>query len=407
MPSAKRLQEIWGRKREIRKMLEDNPNMSMAELNEIGKELDGLDSEELEIRKVDETAAGIANGTVATRTVATFTPGGASTPNEKERRTMRTDFENMKPQEVRETEEYRSAFFKTMQGRELTELEQRAFSSGMDSAGAAIPTVTHGQVIEKLRQSVALFPHISVTELPGNVTIPVEDEEAGATWVDELADIPESGNPIKSVKLGGFTLAKLIPVSIAAETMSAPAFEGYLTNIIAEKMAVEIEKAILNGTGEGQPTGILTGVTWTDDENAFGYEDTGLTYDDVLKPLANLGSAYLPSAAWSMNSKTLYEQVAKVTGEDGKSIFVPDAVEGFAGRIMGKGVVIDDYMPADTILFGAFRRYFMNFSQPIIFEKSRESGFRKATVDYRAVAVVDGKPAMDEAFIKLEKAPAA
>ena len=397
-----RFREIRDRRREIRALLkEDDGNL---DLDAIQKELEQLEQEELELEKKLRTLDGLQNRMIEGRVIPK--PEGETI----------MEFENMKPEEVRATEEYRNAFFKVMQGKELTEqekrayraVEQRSFTTGSTSAGPAIPTRTHDEVIKKLKQSQALFPHISATQFSGNVKIPVEVGESDATWLEELEDIPETGEGLESVTLTGHTLAKLVPVSIAAETMTVQAFENYLVDVITEKLLIAIEKAILNGTGTGQPTGILTGVTWTDGENSFTYAaETGLTYDDMLIPLANLGSGYLSNAAWCMSSSTLYDRVAKITSEDGKSIFVPDAIEGFAGMIMGKPVVIDDYMPTGTILFGNFRYYFMNFSQPIVFEKSRESGFRKASVDYRGVAVLDGKPVLDEAFIKLSEGDAA
>lgn len=397
MNTQKRLHEIQERKKEIRALLQSGADVDLDALN---RELREMEQEQEDIESRHRTAAGIQNGSVQARTVAsTFPPA---------RRTVQ-HFENMRADEVRSSEEYRGAFLKVMQGRDdLTDIEKRAltavgFTTGAGSAGPVIPTAIHAQVIQRLQQTAALFPHISVSFLEGNVTIPVELTSSGATWVDELDNIPETEGTIGSVKLGGFTLAKLIPVSIAAESMTASAFEAYLVLMMADKMRVALEEAILTGTGTGQPTGILTGVTWTPNANAFQYDGgDGLTYDDILKPLAAMGSEYLPRAMWSMRSSTLFEQVAKVTGADGKSIFVPDAVEGFAGRIMGKPVVVNDHLPAGTILFGAFAYYFMNFSQPILLEKSRESGFRRATVDYRTVAVLDAKPALDEAFMKLE-----
>lgn len=43
---------------------------------------------------------------------------------------------------TRDSKEYRSAFLKHIQGVKLNEIEQRAYSSVSDSAGAAIPTQT-------------------------------------------------------------------------------------------------------------------------------------------------------------------------------------------------------------------------------------------------------------------------
>lgn len=394
----KRLMEIKERKREIRAKLEkDEPGL---DLNAIEKELRDLEEEEMAIEKRYRTAEAIKNGEIEARSIVKPQIGGS-----------KVELENMSIDEIRATEEYRSAFFKVMQGRELNDLErrayktveQRSFTTGATSAGPAIPTHTHDEVIKKLKQSQALFPHISATQLPGNVTIPVEAGESDAEWLSELADIPESGTGLNGVQLTGYTLAKLVPVSIAAETMSTQAFENYLVDIIGEKLLIAIEKAIVSGTGTGQPTGILTGVTW-DATNSATYESTGLTYDDMLKPLATLGAGYLSNAAWCMSTSTLYGQVAKIRTTDEEPIFLPDTVEGFAGRLLGKPVILNDYMPAGTILLGNFRYYFLNFSQPIIFEKSRESGFRRASVDYRGVAVCDGKPALSEAFFKLEEA---
>lgn len=404
-----RLAEIRARLDEIGKLLESDANLNLDALD---KEISALKKEERALEKRSEEresksmiAQKINDGQIEARSFGSMGTFGGGSNTVK-------DFESMEPAELRGTEEYRKAFFKSLQGREMSDIEkramramveQRAFSSGVASMGSVIPTTTYDEVLKRLKQSVALLPHIQVTTFPGNVTIPVEIGEDGASWVEELAPIPETGNPIGSVKLGGFTLAKLIPVSIAAESMSAAAFEDYIVTIIVEKMQVEIEKAILNGSGVGQPTGILTGVTWTDGVNSFEYQAAdGIDFADMLQPLSHLGSEYRANAAWCMNSSTLYGEIAALETTTGESVFV-SANDGFPGKILGKDVIIDEYMPDGTILFGNFRYYFMNFSQPFVFEKSRESGFRRATVDYRSVAVLDGKPASSEAFVKLVK----
>lgn len=416
-----RLQEIKARKKEIHERVKNTPADDL-DLDAIEKELKALNDEQEELMKpVWDLAERMANSEAESRAekmaIAEKIGKGEiearhipNPLNQKEGGFPKL-IETMNPEEVRSTQEYRSAFFKVMVGKEadLTDAEKRAlevekrmFTTG--SAGAAIPTHVHEEVMKKLKQSSALFPHIRVTQLPGNVSIPVETGESGASWVEEGADIPESGDPLNSVKLAGYTLAKLVPVPIAVESMSASAFENYLADIIPEKLLIEIEKAIVSGSGSGQPTGILTGVTWTTDVNSFSYTAGSLGYDDLMKPLANMGAAYLPNAKWCMHSATLYGEVAKIKDANNKPIFVQDTAAGVEGRLMGKPVVVNDYMPAGTILFGDFRYYMMNFPQPIVFEKSRESGFRRATIDYRAVAVADGKPALSEAFIKLESA---
>ena len=50
----------------------------------------------------------------------------------------------------------------------------------------------------------------------------------------------------------------------------------------------------------------------------------------------------------------------------------------------------------------------MGYNMPdgIVIETSRDSGFRKGLIDYRAMAIADCKPIVAEAFVKMYKATA-
>ena len=47
-----------------------------------------------------------------------------------------------------------------------------------------------------------------------------------------------------------------------------------------------------------------------------------------------------------------------------------------------------------------------NMPEGITIEASRESSFKKGLIDYRAMAVADCKPIVEEAFVKLTRATA-
>ena len=78
-----------------------------------------------------------------------------------------------------------------------------------------------------------------------------------------------------------------------------------------------------------------------------------------------------------------------------------EARDGNADRILGKPIVVDDFIPDNTILFGDFRYYGVNYPQDIMLEVSRDSNFRRGLIDYRAMAVADGKPIIGDAFVKI------
>ena len=56
-------------------------------------------------------------------------------------------------EDILASKEYRSSFFKTLQGKELNEAEKRAMTSAAASAGAAIPTTRKHQCVSSVALS--------------------------------------------------------------------------------------------------------------------------------------------------------------------------------------------------------------------------------------------------------------
>ena len=167
-------------------------------------------------------------------------------------------------------------------------------------------------------------------------------------------------------------------------------------------MAIAVENAIVNGTGSGQPTGVLTGITWGAG-NTSEYT-TSLGYDDIVDGLALLPTAYHNNAIFVMNRKSLFGGIRKAKSTDGLQIFAYNPQDRGAMTLLGYPVILDDYVPDDTILLGYFSYYRLNFSQAPTIEASREAGFTSGKTVYRGLAVADGKPALAEAFVKIVKA---
>ena len=102
----------------------------------------------------------------------------------------------------------------------------------------------------------------------------------------------------------------------------------------------------------------------------------------------------------------LYNLVYGLTDTIGRPIFTTDAQQQQVNYILGKQVIIDDYIPDDTILLGDYNYMGYNIPEGILLEVSRESSFKSGLIDYRALAIADCKPIVPEAFLKLTKATA-
>ncbi|MGI6720932.1 MAG: phage major capsid protein [Anaerovoracaceae bacterium] len=305
--------------------------------------------------------------------------------------------------------EYRSAFFKRMLGKPLTDAETRAFEAAqaekradafntLSNSAAVVPTETLNEVVKQSRNVNGLFDVVRLFSVPSNLSVPVGTPNDAAAWHTEGAAVERQKAETTAVTFTGLELIKVLSMSAAVKRMTLSAFESYITDELKSCIADAIGAAIVNGTGNGQPTGILTGIKW-DKTNTV--TTTALTGDNLLAAIALMPAGYAAGAKFAMSTATLFGTVYPLKNSDGDYIFT-DAENGGVRRLFGFEIVIDDNIPAGTVLFGNFNYYGVNIPQGIAVEMSRESGFTSGLIDYRALCIADGKPIVPGAFVKVE-----
>lgn len=318
--------------------------------------------------------------------------------------------------DVLNSAEYRSAFFKSLLGQKMTEFEQAAYKRAMGdqradafasstNAAAVLPTQTLNEVIKKARTMGGIMGACRAFNIPSKVAVPIGTPAAAANWHTEGAAVESEKPETTSVTFDGYEIMKVFSISEKARKMSVSAFEGYMTQELNASVMECIANALVNGTGSGQGTGLLTGITWKDGKNALTFgKTTGLKYADVVKTVAALKRGYANGAAWAMNNATLYNLFYGLVDANERPIFIADPKNEGIGKILGFPVIIDDYITDETAIFGNFNYMGYNLPEGITVEASRESSFKKGLIDYRAMAIADCKPIVSEAFVKLTRA---
>ena len=307
------------------------------------------------------------------------------------------------------TPEYRSAFYKRLLGKELTDGESRAFEAAqaekradafntLSNSAAVIPTTTLNEVVKQARGVNGLYNEIRLFSVPNNLSVPVGTPTDAAAWHTEGEAVDRTNVTTAAVTFTGRELIKVLSLSAAVKRMDTAAFEHYLTDELKNCIADAIGAAIVSGTGSGQPTGILSGVTWN---NKNRIQTAELTADNLLSLVALLPAGYAAGAKFAMSTATLFGSVYPLKDGDGRYFFT-DTESGGNRRLFGFEIVLDDNIPAGTVLFGNFRYYGVNIPQGVAIEVSRESGFTSGLIDYRALCIADGKPIVPGAFVKLE-----
>lgn len=389
--NGKPVQEIERRAQELKATIETDPNVDIKQMN---IELTALN-------QVKDNAADKAKAAQQQQT----------DPEARSLKPYRMSIETIDPETVHATPEYRSAFFKQLQGKQLTTVERRALDTAAkverraDAYGnstnnaAVIPTQTLNEIIRKAGKATGLFDEVRKLQVPSNVAVPVATPATAAKWNTEGADVESEAPATTSVKFDGNECIKVFSISAKVKTMAVDAFESYLTDELNNSVIEAIADAIVNGTGSGQPTGILGAIT-------NKVTTTALTYGDIVKAMALIKGGYQANAIFAMSTATLYNHVYNLVDGNKRPIFIQDAQNDEVGRVLGKRVVIDDHIADGTVLYGDFKNgYALNLANGIAVESSTESSFKSGRVDYRAIAVADAKPLNTEAFAQIAITP--
>jgi HK97 family phage major capsid protein len=386
------LEDIEKRAAEIKRLIETDPNANIDSLNiEIGGLQQAKDN-------IQETRTG--NG---------FNPITQMSFNTRVS-------EEAASGDVFASEEYRSAFYKKLLGRDLTPSENTAYNracetmvaekradafSSSGSSSAVLPTLTLNEIINKARTTGGLISVCRGFNLPEKLSVPVATPSSNAQWHTEGAKV-DSDDPAKAivnVSFDGHEILKIFSISAKVRRMSIQAFEQYLVDELVACVMGTIENSLVNGTGSGQGTG-LEKITWTPGNNAVAYSDT-LKYTDVVAAMALLKRGYSAGASWAMNNATLYTRIYGIVDDNKRPIFVADPKNEHVGHILGKPIVIDDNIASGDIYLGDFKHMGYNLAEAPLIEVSRESSFNRGLIDYRALAIADTKPIVEEAFVKM------
>ena len=386
-----RLESIEARLAEIEKELsgDDAEGKTEEDLAKIEEEVRSLQAEKSGILKAAEKRASLEKAIAEGRSGVDVTPNLLN-GGKKEMEERNFDVASM---------EYRSAWLKKIRGIELSAIETRALTTADASAGAAVPVSTVNKIVEKVKEYCPILNKIELLHVAGSVTIPAEGTTADAQKHAEGAAITADADTLVKVTLAGYEITKLVTVSKSVVTMSIDAFENWLVNKIARKVADKIGALIFNGSGTGEAQGI-NAITWGATNSITVAKTAALTEANVTGVVALMNGAYFAGAEWYMSSATFFADFYPLMNS-GKNNVVTESNGEY--RVMGKVVNFDERIAKNEAILGdVYRGYIGNMAE----EVNVTSAFvtRENAFDFLGCAIFDGKVQAIEAFVKIAKA---
>lgn len=189
--------------------------------------------------------------------------------------------------------------------------EGKAMSEASGAVGGYLvqPLLERQLVLARERDNVIRGLASSITINTNSIQLDQLGLSTTAGWVAELAAKPESnGLTLATITASIYTAAGLATVSNQLLADSNPSIDGLLTTDLAKRLVALEETAFLEGSGTGEPLGILNtsgigAITYTDTENKDPAA-TGGILDKVLESIAQVQENWGQPSAIVMHPRT-------------------------------------------------------------------------------------------------------
>lgn len=305
---------------------------------------------------------------------------------------------------------YRKAFMQYVtRGTAIPTEYREDQSTKTTDVGAVVPTTILDKIVSKMESVGGIYALVTKTAYKGGVSIPKQTLKPVATWVAEGKGSDKQKYTGGNITFAYHKLRCAVSVSFETDTMSIAAFETLLVNNIVEAMVKALEKAIVAGTGTGQPTGIITSA-----EYAEIVEVAAQDYDSLVRAEAAVPEAYETTAKWCMSKKTFMGYVG-MTDKQGQPIArVNYGVNGKPERyLLGREVVLTEHLPNfstananDKFAFiFDFANYDLNTNYAIGIKKYEDNDNDDQIT--KGIMLADGKVVDDNGLVILKKIEAA
>lgn len=263
------------------------------------------------------------------------------------------------PKDVYDSVEYRKAFMNhVLNGAPIPGkfTNEDAVTKTTDIGAVISPTVIN-RIIEKMEASGMILPLVTRTAYPAGATVPTSSVKPVATWVAEGGTSDKQKKTTGQIDIKGYKLRCAISMTLEASVMSLQIFETVFVNNVAEAMVKAQEKAFINGSGSGQPKGVLK-ETVPDGQNVDIAADADPDYQTLIDAEAALPLAYENGAVWNMTKKTFMKYVGMVDSNGQPIARVNHGISGRPERtLLSRRVVLNEYMTslgatikADTVV---------------------------------------------------------
>lgn len=264
----------------------------------------------------------------------------------------------------RHDEELRSAFLDVVRGRSVKPELRAELFTGANENQVIVPKLIAEKVVTALRDTGDFLGAVEVITTDNGDPLTIATLNGTDKKLTKVAEGSSTGNDrvkFEGVTLGAYTYAtSIFPISMLLLEDSGVDVEAAVVNVIVDCIKEGL-KELMTASGTGQnDIKALTAAAPTGAETTAA---DAVSYDDLVALRASVNNAYGKSGVgkFMMNSNTM-AACLKIKDTTGRPIFVESVRDDQPDRLLGREVIINEYMPdiaagANAIAFGDFKAY--------------------------------------------------
>ena len=304
----------------------------------------------------------------------------------------------------RASDEYKKALLQAMR----TNFRQinNVLQEGIDPQGGyLVPDEYDKRLIDILTEENVMRTLGTNITTSGEHKINIAATKPAAAWIEEGGTLTFGDATFDQIILDAHKLH--VAIKVTEELLYDNAFnlENYILTQFGKALSNAEEDAFINGTGIGQPLGILA-ETGGAQVGVTSASSTKVTADEIINLVYSLKRPYRKNAVFLANDVCVAE-LRKLKDNNGQYLWQPSLQAGEPDRVLGYKVYTSPYFPVPTaggtaVAFGDFSYYNIGDRGTRSFAELKELFAGNGMIGFVAKERVDGKLVLPEAIKLLQ-----
>lgn len=291
----------------------------------------------------------------------------------------------------------------------LTAEEREYYNEVIDGAGFAgteklVPATVFDRVFENLRKNHPLLSRIDFKNTTGVTEWITRNGAVEAAWWGKLTDAIQKklSGAFKKESTDLYKLSAYMPVAKAMLDLGPEWLDRFVREVLYESVALALEMAIVDGTGDGEPIGMTRDLAGAVVEGVYPKKtaqpltdlEPGTLGRKIMAPLTKDGERAVPQAILLVNPLDYWERIfAKTTFLTADKTYVYGVLPIPAEIIQSVAVTKGE------MIAGVAKDYFMGIGSSQKIEYSDHYKFLEDERTYITKQYANGKPIDNDSFL--------